>query len=902
MTDEERVQNASFRTLFSTYTEAELNTGIQRWMDYDPRLDNAQPHAGIKHKYLGPTTLAGLGLPQTKIETDWTQLSNVVFSYGGPLPAALPVNLYDQIVPMESLLGFVTEYHHDRQTTGDATILENSLLFPGPWDGYTPQNTPDSLFDRYRPEGAWLLEELNPNPNAPVVTDIQEHRRRNYLRCGAVSAWYCKFKFPYFEANVLGKTVGASTVEFRFIKIDTGDETSGVKRRPRYTDGTLIEVGDCFFFDKDHRVVKLDLTLSSHVTPAAEQVFQSSVVVYIVAGGREPEVELPFQDLDFDENLAGNQTIKFAYIDHSTLDPNALTWNDLWLKIQRVLSNQKVHNPALLYNVVSNSSMSIFRGFDLVFPQDPIVQEVFEANKTTINEEVEFTLNGHDMTGISGDNSSLWNRFPQNPQQLYGVDPEQVRAGWDAAPIEGNGVSAPASSYEYGTWTHQTDWYDRGGRLYTATGDLAPGQPDTAGEETAVGNFYSHWFDRLILAHYFCGHSSDLGQDTFTDPDAVKWTISYDYLRDADTRYTSQTATYSEEVGRIIDRKVIFRASEKINTTKDVILDPLLIGKAGPFGRLKRTFTLVDDTRTYWDSMMPLVDVSSTIDLTSFDGIEYSQDGRGMGWLLETNEKKDTSQLETSIVTVKFDNNVPALYDSSNTETIDFSYVSDKNDINSSYQVQFPGVTTIDNVVYDALPVTNLFQRDFRGTRDFSRYTGRNLVFGFGDSRGGRHKIRPSVSIWGGFDTPNVAPNMSWPDELILDPPRGIRFGLMGYDESPKYSFATRSFGQLRDMFEQALDTKMSNFESDPKVFGSPVVISAINPTNPEIPKLMENTSRYNKTENATIVKPYIEDNYEGIPNPVNLQSEKLRVDVAGSIKSRQILAPGNVASNIRRR
>ena len=200
------------------------------------------------------------------------------------------------------------------------------------------------------------------------------------------------------------------------------------------------------------------------------------------------------------------------------------------------------------------------------------------------------------------------------------------------------------------------------------------------------------------------------------------------------------------------------------------------------------------------------------------------------------------------------------------------------------------------------MAVTNTFQRDFRTARDLTRYTLRNIAFMFGDGPSGRHKIRPSLSIWESYKASTTTIEEDWANELILDPPRGARFGLLGYDEKPRYSFSSRSFGQLRDMFEQSLDTKMSNFESDPKTFGSPVVISAINPTNPEVPKLMENTSRYNKTENATIVKPYIEDNYEGIPNPVNLQSEKLRVDVAGSIKSRQILAPGNVASNIRRR
>ena len=103
-------------------------------------------------------------------------------------------------------------------------------------------------------------------------------------------------------------------------------------------------------------------------------------------------------------------------------------------------------------------------------------------------------------------------------------------------------------------------------------------------------------------------------------------------------------------------------------------------------------------------------------------------------------------------------------------------------------------------------------------------------------------------------------------------------------------------------MYEQSLDTKTSGFESNPAVLGSPVVINPINPVNPEISKLIENTQRYNKTPNATITKPYIEDNYEATPNPTNLKSEKLRVDVAGSIRTKAILAPGNTAANIRRR
>ena len=103
-------------------------------------------------------------------------------------------------------------------------------------------------------------------------------------------------------------------------------------------------------------------------------------------------------------------------------------------------------------------------------------------------------------------------------------------------------------------------------------------------------------------------------------------------------------------------------------------------------------------------------------------------------------------------------------------------------------------------------------------------------------------------------------------------------------------------------MLEQGIDTKFSNHASNESIFGSPIVVNPINPVNPEVPKLMSFTSRYNKTSDATIVKPYIEEGYENISQPVNLQSESLRVDVAGSISTKSITAPNNIAANIRTR
>ena len=210
-------------------------------------------------------------------------------------------------------------------------------------------------------------------------------------------------------------------------------------------------------------------------------------------------------------------------------------------------------------------------------------------------------------------------------------------------------------------------------------------------------------------------------------------------------------------------------------------------------------------------------------------------------------------------------------------------------------------------------PVKNYIQLEFAGLKDYSLKTGKDLILGFGDGPSSRHVIRPDKYKYTAFQTytsvgPVTNTNPSTNDatlvvDLTMDPPRGARFGLYNTDISfPTYIFSNNSYGQLRDMMEQAIDTKTTTFRFDEKVFGAPVVVNPINPTTPEVGKEMEKTSRFNKTVDATITTPYIEDNYEATPNPVNLNSEKLRVDVAGSIRTRSVLAPGNTAANIRRR
>ena len=909
---EEKLEYSSMDFLLRYYTEAELDTAIQNWLDNDRRLANNSLEYVLppehddydplnktplmKWMYEGPTTMATLGIPAQPISFNWTQFSRQVYSYGGPFPAVIPKNLFDQVIPTESIHGFVTRYHRDLQTSGDPAILDASILHSGPWNGFTypgppgldsdGDGNPDYPYDGWRPEGAWLVEELNPNPDKPALALIKEPRRRPIEECGAVSSWYCRFKIPYFEGNVLSKRVGSLSIEFRFIKIDGGNESDGTLRRPVYSDGSPMAYGDAFFFNKAHETIKIDTTFTP--TKSNTQVFPIETTVYIIAGEGVPESANFLDNFDWNGDGVSSFPLKFYWMENLGLTKN-MTWQVLWNTVQRVVINQKIQNPSLLYTVVpEQGELASFAGFTLQFPNDPVVTEVFGANADEINSGLEFTLCGVDLTNITRSNAA--SIFPEG-QELYGVDVGQaIGNGWDGAPAD------PQGTYDYYTNNPRSLWLSTGGRLYDADGNEAPSNDGAA----PVGVFYNSFVARTVSHYYYCGDRTKLGMselDAKFDNSVFKWAITYDGIDGTPIRYESNPATYTEELGRIIDRKVLFRSSVKDTTVQETILDPNLIGKAGPFGTLKRMTTLVDTSRTYWDSIMPLVDIEPSVDLTSYTPNNYSEDGLGMGWMLDGNEAKDGNQFPTSNVSVTFDDNNPSLYDASNSNSIEYIYRGD-----DAYLVQFPPALTINNVLYDKLPVVNIFQRDFRGTRDFSKYTLRNLVYMIGDGARGRHVIRPSLSIWGGFNTTDIEANMFWPDELILDPPRGTRFGLLSYDEAPKYAFSSYSFGHLRDMFEQSLDTKMSNFESDPKLFGSPVVVNAINPTNPEVPKLMENTSRFNKTENATIVKPYIEDNYEGIPNPVNLQSEKLRVDVAGSIKSKQILAPGNVASNIRRR
>ena len=906
----------SFDYLFRNWTEAEINTAIQN-ADYIGTNGPGIDQYGFDW---GTTTLQSLGIPVSNLVIPWTALNQTVFNYGGPLPG------YENDFPSifgsdyrNIFMGFLTRYspvYPEHAGDGNSIIYQRHEMDGGAWP--------------FRSSGGWYIEEINPNAGAPIprvdINDptsdllIEESiRRRPYSYCGAISAWYAKFKLPFFQNNVPGGTVATITIEFRCVKIDTDNP-------PKYTNGDTVVIGDAFIFTADHQIIQVK---SGAATPSEiqNQIFVDNQVIFIVMGGGSP-YSIVLADgryssgdggaEDWNTVLPGAQVLKSYHVgvenptDWDPATPSTpdrfLTWTQLWTRIREVIELQASYNDALQYTVEDGGVDSLFT---INFTNETLLQRELRTNLSAINTSLGFELCGVDL-GSGNPVGDDWMVGLGLRKEIYWVQGSQdgtfSPTTWDSAPELDYDEIDDDNPQEQET----TEWNELTGRLYDASGVEQTNQGGVK-----VGNFLDNLLAAFRQSRYFSkepwpnGLAISAGSPIGTAiPNQTQWEtlggaptygriqIDYTNLPSQQPLFSFTKETFNEEVGRLIDRKVVFRNSEKENTVKDIILDPSKIGQASTFGSLKRFSTFIDEDNPYWDSIMPLVNVEEAIDLSTFTPPVYeSTPFDGMGWLLDSIEEKDGKQFPVSSATVKMDNQNPSQYDTTNTGAYIYSTVDETGTSHS-----FPPVGTIGSVTYDTLSVTNYLHRDFRTISDFTKFTVRNLVFGFGDGPSGRIKMRPSTSIWKEYDASTRQTTSDWPNELKIDPIRGFRFGLLGYNEKPRYTFSQRHFGHLCDMFEQAVDTKRGNFASDTDSFGSPVTINPINPTNPEVPKLMENTSRYNKETDATITIPYIESNYEAKPNPTNLNSESLRVDVAGSIRTRAALAPGNVAANIRRR
>ena len=409
--------------------------------------------------------------------------------------------------------------------------------------------------------------------------------------------------------------------------------------------------------------------------------------------------------------------------------------------------------------------------------------------------------------------------------------------------------------------------------------------------------------------------------------------IDYSSMLTSVPSITSTPAVYNESIGRRIDRKVQRRVTEKDPTKSTGIR------VAGPFGSLKK-YTTLNTPRPIWDSFVPEAfsgtrgycpnhSHSSKEECNAFVGAEHPEAGSTgksdvwvdaqfgtllqqlpEGFPFETNSEARKRDVDPISYRVKMNttgtggptsegdvsNNEPF-----NSETVIYSS-KDTNGNSYSWGTQTTSAAMFTEGEEGLINITNYIDDEFKDTGDFRKKTVRDLLLGFGDGIKGKHTIRPLIFPYKAISSTGED-SFEFAGEYRIDPPRGARFGL--YSVGPtrgSYKFSSVRYGMLRDMFEQAVDTRFLGREADEESYGAPVVINPINPVNPTVPKLMENTSRYNKTTDATITVPYIESNYEATSNPPNLNSESLRVDVAGSIRTRAALAPGNVAANIRRR
>ena len=740
----------------------------------------------------------------------------------------------------------------------------------------------------------------------------------------AMSAWYTKLVIPCFLSNpsFLSPAANAVVVEFRLVKIpsisdsDISNGTFGTV--PTYEDGTSMQLGDVWYFNEQNERIKVKMYRDEFNPPH----WNSEVFLNLAAADGSQDLDRRFfstREQDWARNwypkraqyngpllfiVAAECRVEsqaWASIEDTATqvvdswgntDPykRVLTIKDVYSIISRTLAIQMEADRSLLGTVenywdgnatVTDGKLDLGHdgSFSIVLPKDPNVRATFETFKEDVNDLMKFTLCGKDMSSDDADQLLR--------EDIYLYKPTGAPHHLD--PTAGDPATYDSNYAQGGDLPNGTFW---DGDTYNHY------QQDNDGFVSE----YNRPFQNLAVSTLQCQERN--------------FTLDYSNMITSVPTLEIQRETFSEATGRSIDRFVERRSSTDVSNYVDGA--PQI---AGPFGSLKKTIAL-HSSDVYLDSLVPHSLRGNTGYAVGFaHGTKEEAEAAGATWVetdymttifdipeefpFETTTKRvfevDPQEVKIKMRTSLGESGETGI-DPSNSSRINYTNVSDE---------QYVGTVDWGTAVFEEVPhteglagllnVTNYIQANASQLSKFQRKTPRDLLLGFGDGVKGSHTLRPfmypNTLAWTGTTPTRFA------YEFIMDKPRGAKFGLYSTQRmSPTYRFSYRHYGYLSDMLEQGLDSKTTRHKSDELIFGSPVVVNPINPTNPEIPKLMENTSRYNKTIDCTIVKPYIEDNYEGIPNPVNLQSEKLRVDVAGSIKSRQILAPGNVASNIRRR
>ena len=824
-----------------------------------------------------------------------------------------------------------------------------------PWD-----NSDSSLYGAdarppYRNQPVCVIEELNPRLNSSttglVVTTISGGS--DAVKNGTIdktiagydspgySAWNLQVLLPVFKqtnSTYMTPTIGGVFVDFRLVKIDNraadfadwvhasvDHRASG--QRPQVTAGTELRVGDAFYYNDSNESILINLNKTAVIAAADQSADKwvrhavgadNVVTIFIVVG----EVEFYNVNLQWPRN--------FGYNTSATAVKNVkpLSYNSVFAIISRILDIQCEINEELLARVINPWSGEWEA--DKNGATSPQIPRIEKTGGTTAESVGHTTLNWYQGPQVAGFDGSFSLRLPEEPflrEAMTSYEPA-INAIIDfklcGTSLVGIDPALIGDSLDDNIWLH-----DAGGSIVGVPGNnLVNSAFETAGG--MLGNVTqknTYWFGDYLKAWVststaLTGDPTANGLGIFKSTEPSPYTnqgqpnsmykIDYTGIVTSAPRLTIIKETYNDSVGRTIDRFVQRRTTEQTNKTDSS--RPLV---AGPFGSLKNHLSLHSNI-IILDSMpsTSLSDIEPGYCTVGAHSDKAACEAASGTWV-ETNyftlakdipsafpfesSNKRSFDVRPSLVKIRMKNSSPGGRSGDNTSTIEYTEQTG----NASAGTISWGYTTFSSNPYSEgslgyLNVTNYMQEEFQGNSDFSKKTARDVLIGFGNGVSGKHLLRPSVYDYKAFT--GVAP-VVWSSQYIIDKPRGSRFGQYNIEkQTGSYKFSYRSFGQLRDMLEQSIDTKFINHISNERVYGAPVVISFMNSINPEVPKLAENTERYNKTVNAVVTKPYIESNYEGTPQFSRLNSEALRVDVAGSIRTSSVTAPGNIAANIRTR
>ena len=820
-----------------------------------------------------------------------------------------------------------------------------------------PQNMRIGVFAPYARWGMGticVLDEINTNSTSPidwtnysytdklgnVVTKDWGGTERTGFDSNGAGAWYQTIAFPLFEKldhrydpqfitvpvtfrlvqigtwnritvagyPYAGSDIPANFPEGRVYNGDGQDNLNAINieqeifdgKYPVYSDGSEMDIGDVFYFDDNNESVKLlnISQLDENNIPDNQKILRTwrghkteGQEVYIVA--RKGEL--------FTIGSVGSRPQFMNWSETSQLEGGArvgqtLTYNDVYDKIAEVLNAQKLIEDSILYTSVESNVDGNF--LNIKYPDDPVIRAVLEGGKTFIDSQNQFTL--LNQSGLasnsaflqeeiwlkkkSGDTSNWWitgyggnetydahfhpSRDPANGNPIYpGHNADQNDSDtWLPSVLQPNVDNTYLKGYfrtfGFGGSGASEPWNDR---FYDLT-DLYP--PNSGPGGGLVIDYTGLPSDNIAIS---------IVQETYNDTD-------------------TNTGANGADVRDIIDRKVAFRTTEK---------------SAGPFGSLNPFLSLNGEANVH-DSKYPAIQETGLVEL------KLAENGFDQGWILDGLEEKrgpDVAfRLNNITITLGAEND-PNGYEGTYEPAVSqdglplvtTSMTPDTKGVNDWVfgESSDSGTNWPSPISNRLMNVTNYIQKEFGGNKDFTSKTGKDLLFGIGNGVANRHTVRPAVYKYGAFrtnDENNLVVDTPSPLvlESVIDPPRGVRFGL--WNTSPvkmTYKFNSRSYGNFRDMYEQALDTRFS--DNMHPVKGAPVIVTGVQPTDPTKPMPLSDTKRYNKTKHATITIPFIEENYEATPQPMML-SGNVRVDVPGRIRQREVLGPGNLNASIFKR